>query len=138
MTEKLFITWNEFEEDMAGLTRQLMQGQFHAILAVSRGGLVPAGILAQELNIRTVDTIGVKSYDDDNKQGEVEVTMMPRLQDGKGVLVVDDLVDTGASFPYLEMLNRAVSIKDNELVAHIADKLCGVFAMDSQLEAINH
>ena len=56
-----------------------------------------------------------------------------------GILVDQAVLDRFHQLgPYLEMLNRAVSIKDNELVAHIADKLCGVFAMDSQLEAINH
>ncbi len=39
---------------------------------------------------------------------------------------------------YLEMLNRAVSIKDEELIAHIADKLSSVFMFSSQLKAINN
>jgi hypothetical protein len=40
--------------------------------------------------------------------------------------------------PYLEMLNRAVSIKDEELIEHIAGKLSDLFAFDSQLKAVNN
>jgi transcriptional regulator with XRE-family HTH domain len=39
---------------------------------------------------------------------------------------------------YLEMLNRAVSINDEELIAHIADKLSAVFTFSSPLQAINN
>jgi transcriptional regulator with XRE-family HTH domain len=40
--------------------------------------------------------------------------------------------------PYLEMLNRAVSIQDEELIGHIAGKLSDVFTFSSQLKAINN
>ena len=40
--------------------------------------------------------------------------------------------------PYLEMLNRAVSIQDEELIGHIAGKLSDVFTFSSQLRAINN
>ena len=39
---------------------------------------------------------------------------------------------------YLEMLNRAVSIKDEELIKHIAGKLSGVFGHSRRLEVINN
>lgn len=39
--------------------------------------------------------------------------------------------------PYLDMLNRAVSMKDEELIAHITEKLCDVFAGSGQLKAVN-
>ena len=40
--------------------------------------------------------------------------------------------------PYLEMLNRAVSMQDEELIAHIADKLSDIFVLGSRLEAVNN
>ena len=40
--------------------------------------------------------------------------------------------------PYLDMLNRAVSIQDDELIAHIAEKLSAVFAMSVDLRAVNN
>ena len=70
-------------------------------MCITRGGLVPAAIVARELNVRIIETISIASYSSDKNQGELkvlkgiaaEVTSM-RGQ-GKGVLIVDDLVDTG-------------------------------------------
>ncbi len=62
---------------------------------------MPAAIVARELNVRLIETVCVASYQDYKNEGELkvikgvgpEVTSM-RAQ-GKGVLIVDDLVDTG-------------------------------------------
>lgn len=69
--------------------------QFDKIVGIARGGLVPAAIVARELNIRNVDNVSIASYEG-KVQGE------PRIikgldDDGEGVLVVDDLVDTGVT-----------------------------------------
>lgn len=66
-------------------------------LAITRGGMAPAMIVSRELDIRTVDTISVKSYHHQS-QGEVEVLKAPDadlMGDGTGILIVDDLVDSG-------------------------------------------
>ncbi len=61
-----------------------------------------------------------------------------QLSVSEGMLVDQAVLDRFHQLgPYLEMLNRAVSINDEELIAHIADKLSAVFTIDSQLEAIN-
>ena len=61
-----------------------------------------------------------------------------QLSISEGMLVDQAVLDRFHQLgPYLEMLNRAVSINDEELIAHIADKLSAVFTIDSQLEAIN-
>jgi len=71
------------------------------VVAITRGGLVPAAVVARELGIRVVETVGVASYDYD-KQGEVTVlkeisASVIGANKGKGVLIIDDLVDTGAT-----------------------------------------
>ena len=66
-------------------------------MAITRGGMAPAMIAARELDIRTVDTISVKSYDHQT-QSEATILKAPDAQlvgDGKGILVIDDLVDSG-------------------------------------------
>jgi xanthine phosphoribosyltransferase len=76
-------------------------GPFEAIVCITRGGLVPAAIVARELNVRMIETVCVVSYRDHKNQGEVtllkgiapEVAALHRQ--GKRVLIVDDLVDTG-------------------------------------------
>ena len=64
-----------------------------------RGGLVPAAILARELDIRRIDTVCVASYHDYTTQGDMQVLkeITPDIleTEGEGVLIVDDLTDTG-------------------------------------------
>jgi xanthine phosphoribosyltransferase len=62
---------------------------------VTRGGLVPAAIVARELDIRHIDTVCIASYgDDDRAPGRITV-LKAIAGDGAGLLIIDDLVDTG-------------------------------------------
>ena len=64
------------------------------IAAVTRGGLVPAAIIARELDIRMIDTICIRSYSDDHSRSDMEI-LKEVPGDGEGWLIIDDLVDTG-------------------------------------------
>ena len=67
------VTWDQFHRDSRALAWRLAGlGAFDAVVAIARGGLVPAAIVARELNIRTVETVAVKSYDHQN-QGGIQV-----------------------------------------------------------------
>ena len=94
------VTWDQFHRDSRALAWRLHEeGPFEALVAITRGGLVPAAIVARELNIRLVETVSVKSYDHKN-QGSIEVLkpISDAVLSAKGkVLIVDDLVDTGAT-----------------------------------------
>ena len=58
------ITWDQLHRDAKALAWRLIeQGKFQSIVAITRGGLVPAAIIARELNIRMIDTVCVVSYD---------------------------------------------------------------------------
>jgi xanthine phosphoribosyltransferase len=103
MPEKHFpVSWDEFHRDARALAWRLSAaGPFEAIVAVTRGGLVPAAIVARELGVRVIETVCVASYDH-IAQGELR--MLKGVADsvtalgggkGQGVLIVDDLVDTG-------------------------------------------
>lgn len=101
--EKIFpVSWDQFHRDSRALAWRLNgAGPFEAVVCITRGGLVPAGIVARELGIRIIETVCVASYNHTN-QGEVRVLkdVSPTIvegADGKGagVLIVDDLVDTG-------------------------------------------
>lgn len=88
------VTWDMLHRDAALLAARLrMLGPFTGIVAVARGGLVPAAIVARTLDIRIVDTICVASYDD-RKRGDLRV-LKPVAGDGASLLIVDDLADTG-------------------------------------------
>lgn len=101
-TQKSFpVTWDQFHRDSRALAWRLQGlGPFDAVVAIARGGLVPAAIVARELNIRVVESVAVKSYDHQN-QGEIKVlkAISTDILDKSGgkILIVDDLVDTGAT-----------------------------------------
>lgn len=89
------ISWDQLHRDAKALAWRLLDTRFFkGIIAVTRGGLVPAAIVARELDIRLVDTVCVESYDWKNQRGEVKL-IKGVDGDGDGWLIVDDLVDTG-------------------------------------------
>ena len=96
------VSWDQFHRDARALAWRLMdKGSFEAIVCITRGGLVPAAIVARELGTRLIETVCVASYDY-GRQGELKVLkeIAPAIfaigdGKGKGVLVVDDLTDTG-------------------------------------------
>src|SRR5450759_2319075 len=71
--EKIFPgPWDQFHRDSRALAWRLhAAGPFDAIVAITRGGLVPAAIVARELNVRMIDTVCVASYQDYKNQGEL-------------------------------------------------------------------
>jgi xanthine phosphoribosyltransferase len=101
--DKIFpVSWDQFHRDARALAWRLHAvGPFEAIVCITRGGLVPAAIVARELNVRLIETVCIASYQDYKNQGDIriikgvaaEIASMPAK--GQGVLIVDDLVDTG-------------------------------------------
>lgn len=97
MSEKYVVTWDMFQMHARKLSERLLPAsQWKGIIAVSRGGLFPAAVLARELGIRHVETVCIASYHDHNNQGELQVLHAAQVANGgEGFIVVDDLVDTG-------------------------------------------
>ena len=96
------VSWDQFHRDARALTWRLSEiDQWDAIVAITRGGLVPAAIVARELNIRRIETVCVASYQNYDQQGDLEVIkpvsdeVLALGKEGSGILIVDDLVDTG-------------------------------------------
>jgi xanthine phosphoribosyltransferase len=110
--EKNFpVSWDQFHRDARALAWRLSgAGPFEAIVTITRGGLVPAAIVARELGIRIIETISISSYRD-KAQGEIAVLKSIAaeiLARETGVLVVDDLVDTGRTAQVVrDLLPRA-------------------------------
>ena len=95
--EKNFpVTWEELHRNAKALAWRLNSlGPFKGIISVTRGGLVPAAVVARELEIRLIDTICISS-DEGDTQEELNVIKDVQLEeDGSGWLIIDDLVDTG-------------------------------------------
>jgi xanthine phosphoribosyltransferase len=117
LSEKAFhVSWDQFHRDARALAWRLSAvGRFAGIVAVTRGGLVPAAIVARELGMRIIETFCVASYAREKVQGEIKIlkSVLPETVQGagEGILIVDDLADTGATLK----LVRAILPK-----AHVA------------------
>ena len=115
-SEKAFpVSWDQFHRDARALAWRLASaGPFKAVVCITRGGLVPAAIVARELGIRVIETVCVASYDH-QKRGDLQVLKKIAAEvvaagsgGGDTVLIVDDLVDTGKTAKLVrEMLPKA-------------------------------
>ena len=122
MTERLphekgfHIYWDQIHRDSRALAWRLDgkgpdDGAWKAVVAITRGGMAPAMIVARELDVRTVDTISVVSYHSGggaaDQRREARVLKSPDadiMGDGTGVLIVDDLVDSGKTLELVRKL----------------------------------
>ncbi|HRE21646.1 MAG TPA: xanthine phosphoribosyltransferase [Rhabdaerophilum sp.] len=102
LPDKAFpVAWDQFHRDARALAWRLAaSGPFDSLVCITRGGLVPAAIIARELEIRMIDTVCIASYHNYKDQGGLKVikgidSVIAGTDGGKGVLIVDDLVDTG-------------------------------------------
>ena len=110
------VSWDQIHRDARALAWRLDgkgpdNGAWKAVVGITRGGLVPAMIVSRELDIRVVDTISVKSYHSGggaaDQRSEAVVTKAPQAElmgDGTGILVVDDLVDSGKTLELVRAL----------------------------------
>ena len=94
-TKNFPVSWDQLHRDSRALAWRLVGGgPWTAIAAVTRGGLVPAAIIARELDIRLIDTICIQSYRDDRSRADVDI--LKGIEGaGEDWLIIDDLVDTG-------------------------------------------
>jgi xanthine phosphoribosyltransferase len=99
--DEIVISWPELHRDARYLCSVLDRiGDWKGIIAVTRGGLVPAALVARELDIHLIDTVCVVSYGAGRaggaEQQQGEIHWIKRIEgDGEGWLLIDDLVDTG-------------------------------------------
>lgn len=103
MTEKIYISWEEFHQDTKDLCQKIKAtGKYNKIIAVSRGGLIPAGIIAYELDIRNNEAINFSSYDNDEQRKTQDIEFAAEVGNvDKNTLIIDDLADSGQTFQIL-------------------------------------
>ncbi|PXF30689.1 xanthine phosphoribosyltransferase [Pokkaliibacter plantistimulans] len=107
------VSWDELHRNARALSWRLLEmGPWKGIVAITRGGLVPAAIIARELDIRLIDTICIVSYASkgaEAAQHQGQLNVLKGVEgDGEGMLLIDDLVDTGKTARAVrEMLPKA-------------------------------
>lgn len=103
------VSWDQLHRDAKALAWRLHAlGPWTGIVAVTRGGLIPAAIIARELECRLIESVCVVTYDEE-VMGKPQITKPPiAAGDGAGWLIIDDLVDSGSTAHAVrEILPRA-------------------------------
>lgn len=110
---KEVLTWDGFGAATRELAQMVVDSDFEPeiIIAVARGGLVPAGALGYAMGVKLSDAINVEFYTDVEETLPDPVLLEPLLDvdsiRGKRVLIVDDVADSGRTLALvLEMLSR--------------------------------
>ena len=72
------VSWDQFHRDCKALAWRLAgigeaNGEWKAVISITRGGLVPAAIIARELGVRNIETICIASYHEYKEQGNLVV-----------------------------------------------------------------
>jgi uncharacterized protein len=98
--QREIVTWDDLDQLVAGLAERLADQSFDLLLAITRGGLVPAGMLAYRLRIRNILVAAVEFYDDRGQPGPhptfLQFPADPLLR-GQRILVVDEVWDSGTT-----------------------------------------
>ena len=98
---KEILTWERFGSASRELAQLIVDSDFtpDLIIAVARGGLLPAGALSYAMGVKLSDAVNVEFYTDVHETLPDPVLLAPMLDtesiQGRNVLVVDDVVDSG-------------------------------------------
>ena len=98
MSHDVFLRWAQIHKASKHLSEKLSDKNWYGIVAVTRGGMIPACLVARELNIALIETfcIATYSFKDQNKADIAKPLSL--MEGGRDWLVIDDLVDSGQTF----------------------------------------
>ncbi len=100
------LSWEQVAELSKKLAETIKRSVFEPdyLIGITVGGLIPLGLLAEELDIRNILTVSVSSYDG-KEQRELEVTYLPNIDlTGKKILLIDEVSETGQTLKYMAAL----------------------------------
>lgn len=104
--KKIWIGWEKLNNDIITLAKIIKDNGWDDcdILAISRGGLVPASMLSHYLNDQHIEVIGVKAYTNDVKNTRVELWQDPYPLGNfpEKLLIIDDIVDSGDTLRFVD------------------------------------
>lgn len=99
---ELQIPWSKVAEDCKKLAHKLSTLKIDGIIAVARGGMIPASLIGRLLDIHKFEVLVLSSYDN-RKKGDISIIRQPEAKEGNWVLV-DELADSGSTVVKLREL----------------------------------
>ena len=131
MPNKKFYSWADIEKMCNQLINQLYKDDWKPdyIVGITRGGNVPATILSNMTGIRC-EALKVALRDGESgKSGDSIERMAQDALEGKKILIVDDINDTGATFKWISndwKLNGQDNVRFATLTENLSSEFDGV------------
>lgn len=99
--KKIYYTWSDVESQTQEILRQIALSDWRPdyVVGLTRGGLTPANLISQYLEV-PMETLKVSLRDDIEK--EHNFWMAEHASEGRNILIVDDINDTGATLQWIE------------------------------------
>ena len=122
--ETLVLSWEELNGHVESLAQQihdLPEAQRpDAILAISRGGLVPGAMLAYRLGIRDLLIAVAEHYDAAGRRPAPTIARMPPDESlkGRSILIVDEVWESGRTLALVAERARAAGADVHTAVVH--------------------
>jgi xanthine phosphoribosyltransferase len=100
--KKIYYSWQHTERQTQEILRQINLDRWRPdyVVGLTRGGLVPANLISQYLEV-PMETLKV-SLRDDNSQPESNLWMAEDAFNRKKILIVDDINDSGATLNWIK------------------------------------
>jgi xanthine phosphoribosyltransferase len=100
--KKVYYTWQQVESQTQEILRQIQHDAWRPdyVVGLTRGGLVPANLISQYLEC-PMECLKV-SLRDDASQPESNLWMAEDAYEGKKILIVDDINDSGATLNWIK------------------------------------
>jgi xanthine phosphoribosyltransferase len=101
--EKRKVSWSEFQGLVANICRDISNSEWRPdyIVGITRGGLLPAVMISQYFNV-PCEALKVSLRDNGGEHStESNLWMAEDAFNGKKILVVDDINDTGATVNWI-------------------------------------
>jgi hypoxanthine phosphoribosyltransferase len=119
LPDREVLGWLEFGDSSRSLARDVLESGFvpDFVIAIARGGLLPAGALAYAIGTKSCGSLNVEFYSDVDTTLPEPVILPPMLDNtaliGKNILLVDDVADSGRTLALVvDMLERVgVTVK---------------------------
>ena len=110
--ERERLSWDQFGEASRELARAILEDGFapEVVVAIARGGLLPAGAIAYALGVKNCGALNVEFYTGIGTVLDAPEVLPPALDiaylGGRRVLLVDDVADSGRTLALAAALRR--------------------------------
>lgn len=120
------LSWEDIEETIGTLASQIRDEGFAPdyLIGITKGGLIPLYFLSKEFDASGILTVSARSYKKDAR-GELTVTYLPDIDlNGKNVLLVDEISDTGNTMQVLAgMIREKYAVAQLKTLALVVNKV---------------